>query len=386
MSNTLKSIQKSRESDDKNTTKIQSNVIVTATMLGFIETRFHLRQPFCFFIEHPNPENFEQWLIDKESKIFHPIKEKVSTLIDSKITEKVSKEKIQQIIHEAYEDSKEQFQEIWGNLVGSLIKDSFDRDLQINKMPVRQSIFLRIKGLVDALLNCKLLSKKIDNKVSQEVIEEVFSEIYYTDKVYSEFLKEYHEFENVINAMSVVLDKTDPCIGNYLKDSQSKAWHPDELITTGKAITKTASCFACCTYMYVAGYTPSSINLGRAESWVPHALEIQKSGQQEDLIIEYNPEIASPLLTKWHREVYDYMMHGLSILDKGFEFMSKRHQASLNDLREKLEDEEIKKHISTRGGNLFLDAITVHQSDWKRIRDTLKPAIEQLKIDSFSLN
>ena len=505
MSTKLNSILSS-ETVDEDQIKIQADVIVTATVLGFIGTSYYLGQPCCFSIEHPKPENFEKWsLIDGKTKIFQPIIDRISTLIDS--NKKIEKKEIKQKIDESYEDSKKQFQELWRDLVGDLVND-----------PVVGKKVVFLSPLFKA------------NKASQKVIEEVFAEIYCAGKNYLDFLKEYQEFAHVMSAISIVLNKTDACIGNFLEDSQSNAWHPGALITdlpggagvdfdqrdrkieskeskeiaqllaekseqfdhfvyqgrgayigllsdpvnpgnaviyptyriidsdsnrwhpgeehdnakrwgliggnknfnldslpegmgpgplnnekldslstgerigyihgmssaihecvehgpwctpfelaAGKSTTKMASCFACCTYMYAAGYTPSSMHLGRGESWVPPAPKKQRSGQEVEQEVKYDPEISSSLLTRWHREIYSYMTLGVSFLEKDLGCISKDHQDYLNNLKKKLKAEEIKKNISTRGGNLFLDALTVHQSDWRRIKDTLNPVITELE-------
>jgi len=41
--------------------KIEADVIVTAVVLGFIGTRYHLNQPCRFDYEHPSPDQQKEW-------------------------------------------------------------------------------------------------------------------------------------------------------------------------------------------------------------------------------------------------------------------------------------------------------------------------------------
>jgi len=41
--------------------------------------------------------------------------------------------------------------------------------------------------------------------------------------------------------------------------------------------------------------------------------------------------------------------------------------------------------ISYHGGNLFLDALTVHESDWKRIKSMLAPICQRMEQQAASL-
>lgn len=107
---------------------------------------------------------------------------------------------------------------------------------------------------------------------------------------------------------------------------------------------------------------------------------------------------AKSLITRWNWDIYHYMRLGTaylmniiecrgrdqqalneaSIKDKSvIDYISRDHIHIAMDLHTKLtEYEKIHGHdinIGEMGGNLFLDALNCHESDWKRIKNTLKP-------------
>lgn len=149
-------------------------------------------------------------------------------------------------------------------------------------------------------------------------------------------------------------------------------WITPYEIATGSDTTKMASCFACTTYMYAAGYPPSSIHLGRGESWVPLPEE-----DEGDL---YNT-IARSMNLRWHLDCYNYLRLGGYMLNfhSGYKLATTEHKTALTALGNKLEaiDRE-------EAGNIVLDALTVHESDWKRINRALKPATKKSKPTYFA--
>jgi len=181
----------------------------------------------------------------------------------------------------------------------------------------------------------------------------------------------------------------------------SGAWCTPYELATGEVTTKMASCFACTTYMYASGFPPSSAHLGRGESWVPPTSRLT-SGEKDDTEMphHYEDSVTQSLATRWHWEIYHYLCLGSSYLyrtrevdyqedeqsgvgsyrieKRVGEYVNPEHADSvvaLSAALEQLEQEHIKEQvdIGAVGGNLFLDALTVHDSDWRRIIRTLRP-------------
>jgi hypothetical protein len=143
-------------------------------------------------------------------------------------------------------------------------------------------------------------------------------------------------------------------------------WCTPYEIATGSNTTKMASCFACTTYMYAAGYPPSSIHLGRGESWAPLPAD------EGDAVYD---AISQAMNVRWHLDCYNYMKLGGYMLGffSGYKLSTSEHRTALSALGTKL-----KAIDPAEGGNLVLDALTVHDSDWKRIKRTLKPATKKI--------
>ena len=159
-------------------------------------------------------------------------------------------------------------------------------------------------------------------------------------------------------------------------------------LATGNETTKMASCFACCTYMYTTNFPPSSMHLGRAESWVPPHTdytsgEIDFKSEKIAELPNYDSKISSAQAKRWHAYIYKCMESGQKYLEKAVgtpnkSLVSNAHRLLVEKLKAKLEKIE-QKEIPIIGGNLFLDALTIHNSDWKRIQNTLRPAYEQIR-------
>jgi hypothetical protein len=162
---------------------------------------------------------------------------------------------------------------------------------------------------------------------------------------------------------------------------------------SGKITTKMASCFACTTYMYANGFPPSSTHLGRGESWVPPKPGLS-SGEEIDKEMPhyYDDKITASLITRWHWDIHHYLTLGVRYLQRAkaakledqaklkqadiektvIDYVNPAHVEAIERLEAKL-DVHSNSYNGDHGGNLFLDALTVHDSDWKRILRTLQP-------------
>lgn len=165
-------------------------------------------------------------------------------------------------------------------------------------------------------------------------------------------------------------------------------WCTPYEMATGTQTTKMASCFPCTTYMYSSGYIPSSIHLGRGESWVP-----PRSGPRLEVDLYSNTQPPAPLNTNcdqhicqnlsasWHRSIYHLLVLGANILcnDRAKEFIDPLHLNNARELTNQLErynspNDPAALDINTQGGAFFLDALSVHDSELNRLLRTLDPA------------
>lgn len=177
-----------------------------------------------------------------------------------------------------------------------------------------------------------------------------------------------------------------------VKCKHSGPWATPYEMATGCHTTKMASCFACTTYMYANGYPPSSIHLGRGESWVPPMkdyirLEEHKDTSSQDL------DYSNNCLIEWQREISAYIALGLDCINKTkkLAFLSETHKEQLDELvkiifknnfdvfgneinlEKVMMDSGSHQHIS----EAFLEALTVHKKDSDRIKDTFNPLYEK---------
>jgi hypothetical protein len=156
--------------------------------------------------------------------------------------------------------------------------------------------------------------------------------------------------------------------------------------------------------MYANGFPPSSTHLGRGESWIPPKpglLSGEKEGEEKEKdkdeskhgMPEYlQDNISGPLIERWNWDIYNYLCLGGKYLSNAIsatraerkrleragispnviDYVNGSHHDAVEALNNRLEEMK-KEDIGKVGGNLFLDALTVHDSEWKRVRRTLEP-------------
>lgn len=131
-------------------------------------------------------------------------------------------------------------------------------------------------------------------------------------------------------------------------------------VAVGTKTTKLASCFGCTTFMYATGCPPSFIHIGKAESWVPIALNHIDNpdyrGEQKAII--------DGLHKKWADTVVGYMVKGVKIL-------ANKASAPYKKFAAPLRSQLVTRRTNTDKANIFLDALTVHKSEWGRLTDVL---------------
>lgn len=417
--------------------KEEADVIVTATILGFIGTRYHLCQPCSFDIEYPNPEDLKKWKREAENKNKKLVEHEkyLEYIQDHQLFLRVLSamsivlNETDQNIGRHLDDSQSPKWEPGALITG--LPGGANVDFSKRHRDIKSSAAKNLAGYIEigpALLSGSVYQGRgaytgmIDDPITNKYL------IRPTRRVIDRNPKRWHPGSGHRNshrwglispekAQDVNLNE-DRTIGmgglpansdlkneriGYIHGMSSAIcecikhgpWCTPFEMATGTETTKMASCFACCTYMYAAGYPPSSMHLGRSESWVPPDMQHQIDGEnipskkndKKDMDLlgehafkglqnEFDQQITSSVLIRWHREVYGYMTLGVQYLLKANTWVnpaSYEHVKQLKNLLDKSNN-----LISEQGGNLFLDALTVHESDWKRIQNTLLPAYKHV--------
>lgn len=130
-------------------------------------------------------------------------------------------------------------------------------------------------------------------------------------------------------------------------------------IAVGGPTTKLASCFACSIFMEATGYPASSTHLGRGESWcILHGAGTSATQDQS----------REACNDKWAAYCQTILNHGMACLVSKTANLLKPgdHQKSFEFLEAFLNGKNTPQNKYLYG-NLILDALTVHNSDYKRI-------------------
>jgi hypothetical protein len=134
-------------------------------------------------------------------------------------------------------------------------------------------------------------------------------------------------------------------------------------IAVGDATKKMASCLTCTLFMYATGYSPTSIHLGRGESWAPLYQPYNPNGPTGD----HEFAVIRDLNNAWYAKCLECLKVGLEILDESH--ISEGHKASRDAVSKYLSAHKADKTV---GGVLILDAVTIHAGELDRISRTLK--------------
>jgi hypothetical protein len=133
-------------------------------------------------------------------------------------------------------------------------------------------------------------------------------------------------------------------------------------IAVGDQTKKMASCLGCTLFMYATGYPPTSIHLGSAESWAPLYAPYNPNGPTEP----HEHAVIRDLNDAWSERCGEWLSIGLDVLDAPH--LAAGHVASRDAVRQFLLERQGDRSV---GGNLVLDALTVHDSEMNRIARTL---------------
>jgi len=134
-------------------------------------------------------------------------------------------------------------------------------------------------------------------------------------------------------------------------------------IAVGSVTKKMASCLTCTLFMYATGYPPTSIHLGRGESWAPLYQPYNPNGPTGD----HEAAVIRDLNNAWYEKCLEWLKMGLEILDD--EHITDDHKASRNAVSQFL---STYRNDKTVAGVIILDAVTVHAGEMERIGRTLK--------------
>jgi len=134
-------------------------------------------------------------------------------------------------------------------------------------------------------------------------------------------------------------------------------------IAVGDLTKKMASCLTCSLFMYATGYPPTSIHLGRGESWAPLFHTYNPNGPTGD----HETAVIRDLNNAWYASCLEWLRAGLDILDDAY--IAETHKAARDAVRRYL---HANRSDPTVGGILILDAVTIHASESDRINRTLK--------------
>lgn len=134
-------------------------------------------------------------------------------------------------------------------------------------------------------------------------------------------------------------------------------------IAVGDVTKKMASCLTCTLFMNAAGYPPTSIHLGRGESWAPLYRPYNPNASAGD----HEAAVIRDLNNAWYAKCLEWLQTGLAILDDTH--IMEDHQASREAVSHYL---NANRADPTVGGVLILDAVTIHAGEIDRLSRTLK--------------
>ncbi|GAA1790168.1 hypothetical protein GCM10009682_10260 [Luedemannella flava] len=150
---------------------------------------------------------------------------------------------------------------------------------------------------------------------------------------------------------------------------QRGPWCTPFEIAAGSETTKMASCFPCTLLMYAAGFPPSAIHLGRGESWVPF---YELPPGVETATGKHSPRIDAAINTvntRWRIECGQHLDLGIRILSQGeMANVAKSHRPAVTLLAGYLARRANDVFVAS---GLILDAVTVHESETARVTRTL---------------
>jgi hypothetical protein len=132
-------------------------------------------------------------------------------------------------------------------------------------------------------------------------------------------------------------------------------------VAVGFETAKLASCFGCTTFMYANGAPPSYMHFGRAESWVP----IPTNSIDNPDYTGGSVGKIDTLHSNWAGAVAGFLANGASLLKVCGS--SQEYKSAAGRITAAL----LQRPSNAAKANMFLDALTVHESDLKRVNRAL---------------
>jgi hypothetical protein len=133
----------------------------------------------------------------------------------------------------------------------------------------------------------------------------------------------------------------------------------------GDKTKKTSSCFQCAVYLDACGHPPSSIHLGRGESWVPPYPAFY--GTDREIAA------ARSCLKRWYWTCHANLRNGCNILAvEGA--VSATHRKSFECLYEMVSSDRWMEDEGQSCAELILDASAIHDKDYLRVIRALWPS------------
>ena len=177
------------------------------------------------------------------------------------------------------------------------------------------------------------------------------------------------------NGAPIPLDKTTDIVG--YTHGMIRCIYETERIGQGTAFEmsigtntfKLASCLACSSFMMANGVDASSSHLGRGESWAPYySGESHNASYLGDKLkggINKAIEVCNDRYAKF---MHHSLMKGVAAMGQSPSWVDEDHKPALAALAEKLKGSN---ESNTVARDLFLDAMTYHKNDTRRLDDAL---------------
>ena len=161
------------------------------------------------------------------------------------------------------------------------------------------------------------------------------------------------------------------CHGMVWAVGQVRSDFPDDgrpfELAVGKNTHKLSSCFGCSTFLHANGYAPSSMHLGRSDSWVP----LPEGGDApapfglDTRDVSKDAEVFAELNRVWARKVAGWMRRGVRLVT---EAKAGDYPPASVETGWRLAHVISERHEPRAVANLFLDALTVHDKDLPRLK------------------
>lgn len=139
-------------------------------------------------------------------------------------------------------------------------------------------------------------------------------------------------------------------------------------VAVGHVTTKLASCIACTFFMYATGYPPTSIHLGRVDSWVP----LYEPYKPEGSPLAHEDAVVRDLNTAWYQRCDGFVRTGLAVLTD--DVVADSHRSSRDRVATYLDAAS----DVTVAGVLSLDAISIKGQHVERLARPLSGSDRRL--------